>query len=600
MQPDCLGPYRIERKLGRGGMGTVYAGVDGEGRRVAVKVLSPALAAEPGFRQRFDAEIESLKKLMHPGIVRLFGFGEQDDYVFYAMEFVDGPSVEDELRAGRRFSWRETAELAAQIGRALRHAHDHGVIHRDLKPANLLMADEDQIKLSDFGIARLFGQRLTGSGGVLGTAEYMAPEQAAGQPVTPRCDLYSLGCVMYAMLTGQPPFRAESLPAMIDKHRRESPRSLSELSADVPADMERIVGRLLAKSPDERIATAQALVRELEMMIDRLDLGSSRAQPATPPATGVREAAESRGASGGDSGGESGVAVLADTDFELPQMPPLSAVGSTPRHAAGERGAVADPSTSPARPRFESVESAATDRPGRPWWQFALAALPTAVALAALVALIVYLVRGPSIDERFAAIEQAAAEDNPALLADQEREIERLVDDMDPSDLRLDRLREYQSRIDLWRIERRLVRGLPTAMRSAGRTPLERMLADALWTAESDPAKAMQMLETIIALYGEPGADRGPTAAHRREIVAIARRNLTRLAPVVERQRADQKAVIDEAMARAEALDESDPEAARRIREALLRQFGDERWTEQILQRARDKLEAEAEEGDSQ
>src|SRR5262245_30300160 len=123
MQPDRLGPYRIERKLGRGGMGTVYAGVDDAGRRVAVKVLAPALAGEPGFRQRFDAEIESLKKLTHPGIVRLFGFGEQDDYIFYAMEFVDGPSLEDELRAGRRFDWRETAELATQIARALRHAH---------------------------------------------------------------------------------------------------------------------------------------------------------------------------------------------------------------------------------------------------------------------------------------------------------------------------------------------------------------------------------------------------------------------------------------------------------------------------------------------
>ncbi|MGH7192575.1 MAG: serine/threonine protein kinase, partial [Candidatus Saccharimonadales bacterium] len=139
-QLDRLGPYQIGRKLGKGGMGTVYAGLNVEtGEQAAVKVLSALMAHEEGFRERFEAEIESLKKLHHPNIVRLFGYGEQDGYLFYGMELVEGRSLEEELQAGRTFDWREVSDLAIQVCRALKHAHDRGVIHRDIKPANLLL-----------------------------------------------------------------------------------------------------------------------------------------------------------------------------------------------------------------------------------------------------------------------------------------------------------------------------------------------------------------------------------------------------------------------------------------------------------------------------
>ncbi len=140
MQPDHLGPYRIVRPLGRGGMGAVYEGVNGEtGESAAVKILAGSLAGEEGFRQRFEAEIEALRMLRHPNIVRLFGFGEQEGFLYYAMELVDGPSLEQELRNGRRFTWLETARIGIETCRALRHAHDRGIIHRDIKPANLLL-----------------------------------------------------------------------------------------------------------------------------------------------------------------------------------------------------------------------------------------------------------------------------------------------------------------------------------------------------------------------------------------------------------------------------------------------------------------------------
>ena len=208
MQLTHLGPYEIGKPLGKGGMGSVYAAVDTQtGQRVAIKALTPHLAMAEGFRERFEAEIESLKTLRHEGIVRLYGYGEQDGVLFYSMELVEGISLEDELKAGRRFNWREVTSIAIQLSLALKHAHDHGIVHRDIKPANILLSGDEHVKLADFGIARLFGTtQLTTAGGVLGTADYMSPEQAEGRPVTARCDQYSLGGVMYALLAGRPPF----------------------------------------------------------------------------------------------------------------------------------------------------------------------------------------------------------------------------------------------------------------------------------------------------------------------------------------------------------------------------------------------------------
>jgi len=158
MQFERLGPYKIGKRLGHGGMGAVFEGVNVEAREpAAVKVLSPHLADDEGFRERFELEIETLKKLRHPNIVRMYGFGEEGGYLYYAMELVKGHSVEEELQLGRRFTWREVVQHSVKLLKALRHAHDHGVIHRDLKPANLLLADDgNEIKLTDFGIARLW------------------------------------------------------------------------------------------------------------------------------------------------------------------------------------------------------------------------------------------------------------------------------------------------------------------------------------------------------------------------------------------------------------------------------------------------------------
>src|SRR5215475_12439087 len=277
MQLTRLGPYEIGKPLGKGGMGSVYAAVDSQtGQRVAIKALTPQLALAEGFRERFEAEIESLKTLKHDGIVRLYGYGEQDGVLFYSMELVDGISLEDEIKAGRRFNWREVTNVAIQLSLALKHAHDHGIIHRDIKPANVLLYGDETVKLADFGIARLFGTTsLTTAGGVLGTADYMSPEQADGRPVTARCDQYSLGGVMYALLTGRPPFRAKNLPQMLQLQRFASPEPVRRYAPDTPLQLEQVVMQLLSKDPADRFPNTQVLARHLQAMANALSRPAS-------------------------------------------------------------------------------------------------------------------------------------------------------------------------------------------------------------------------------------------------------------------------------------------------------------------------------------
>ncbi len=288
-----LGPYRVVGPLGRGGMGAVYRAVHrATGEPAAVKLLSPALAEEQGFRDRFNAEIETLLKLNHPNIVRLLGYGEQNGQLFYAMELVEGDSLEDELARGRRFSPVEVVHLGIQVCQALRHAHDRGIVHRDLKPGNLLLTGAGQVKLADFGIARLFNNtRRTQAGSILGTAEFMAPEQAEGKPVDPRSDLYSLGAVFYLLLARRPMFRAQSLLEMLDKQRHAVPEPLSRLAPDCPAELAQLVMQLVEKRPEKRPANAMVVSRRLGAIAQSLPaLAETRVDGEQPPEAPRHEA----------------------------------------------------------------------------------------------------------------------------------------------------------------------------------------------------------------------------------------------------------------------------------------------------------------------
>jgi serine/threonine-protein kinase len=272
-----LGNWVIDKELGRGGMGQVYlAHEDGaaasEGRQVAVKVLAPELAQELGFVERFQREIDTLKQLSHPHIVRFFDSGYQEGRYFYAMEYVQGSNFEDVIRERGRLPWREVLDIALQISPALKHAHDHGVIHRDIKPQNLLRAPDGTAKLTDFGIAKVFAaKQLTATGGLVGTAEYLSPEQAAGKPVSNRSDLYSFGVVLYLLLTGRPPFVGRSVLDLLHKHRFGQFDPPQRVVPDIPPDLDKIVCGLLEKDPSGRPANGQILQRQLEVLRSKIE-----------------------------------------------------------------------------------------------------------------------------------------------------------------------------------------------------------------------------------------------------------------------------------------------------------------------------------------
>lgn len=286
--PAQIGPFSILRRIGSGGMGTVYLGRHQEtGQEAAVKLLPPALARDTGFRLRFRREIEALERLHNPHIVEFQSSGEDLGSVYYAMEYVAGETLTQRLQRERRLPWQAAIEIAAQLCQALKAAHDAGVIHRDLKPSNILISTQEVVKLTDFGIAQVFASdKLTLTGGVVGTAEYMSPEQAQGQRASKRSDLYSLGAVLYVILTGRPPFVGQTSVDILQKHRYGQFDLPSRYVPEIPPQLDDIVKQLLEKDPEKRVPDAFVLSRRLK---DVLRQHSQRVQemPTTSAGTVV-------------------------------------------------------------------------------------------------------------------------------------------------------------------------------------------------------------------------------------------------------------------------------------------------------------------------
>lgn len=262
-----IGPFEVGDRIGVGGMGIVYKAIyTKNGARVALKVLAPDVADSESLQRRFEREISILKKLQHPNIVRYYGGGKFGTQRFYAMEFVDGGSLEEYLRKKKRLPWEEAIEITLQVAQALEHAHEAGVIHRDLKPANLLITTSNVIKLTDFGIARdTTATALTAAGKTVGTYAYMAPEQIRGKPpVDKKTDLYALGCVLFEMISGETPFTSNNQGEMLMQHLQEEPPRITSLVPDCPIELEDLIFKLLEKDPSERVFDALALQHELQ------------------------------------------------------------------------------------------------------------------------------------------------------------------------------------------------------------------------------------------------------------------------------------------------------------------------------------------------
>lgn len=250
-----IGPFQIEDKLGVGGMGIVYrATYLKTGQVVALKALAPELCADPKIAKRFEREMEILKKLKHPNIIKYYGGVSTPNQQFYAMEMIAGGGLDLLLRKKGRFTWEETVDYSIQIAKALEYAHNAGVIHRDLKPANLLVTKDGVLKLTDFGIARdSQATQLTQAGKTVGTLAYMAPEQITGKtPITRRTDLYALGCLMFQLMTGRTPFESATQPELLFKHLDETPPSVREFNPDCPRYLEVLIADLMEKDPNDR------------------------------------------------------------------------------------------------------------------------------------------------------------------------------------------------------------------------------------------------------------------------------------------------------------------------------------------------------------
>jgi len=259
--------YEIHRRLARGGMAQVYLARDRSlDRPVAVKELVPEFATDPSFVERFRREAQAAANLSNANIVGVFDWGAQDGTYFIVMEYVDGPSLSQVLRADGPLHPNRAAEIAAEVASGLGFAHSRGVVHRDVKPGNVLLTKSGQSKVTDFGIARAMSSpddELTQAGSVMGTATYFSPEQAQGLPVDPRSDLYSLGVVLYEMVTGRPPFTGDTPLAIAYKHVQDQPAPPSTLISDLPPGLEAIIMKLLQKRPDDRYSSAEDLRADL-------------------------------------------------------------------------------------------------------------------------------------------------------------------------------------------------------------------------------------------------------------------------------------------------------------------------------------------------
>ena len=260
--------YELQQRIGRGGMADVFLARDLLlDRPVAIKVLFPEFAVDPNFVERFRREAQSAANLNHPNIVGVYDWGQYANTYFMAMEYVQGRTLADILRANGHVNSQQAAEIGSEIAAALGFAHRNGVVHRDIKPANILIGSNGQVKVADFGIARAMNapteSNLTQAGSVMGTATYFSPEQAQGANPDPRSDLYSLGIVLYEMVAGRPPFSGENPVSIAYKQVHEQPQPLNQLVADVPKPFEAIVAKLLAKKPEIRYPTAEAVRDDL-------------------------------------------------------------------------------------------------------------------------------------------------------------------------------------------------------------------------------------------------------------------------------------------------------------------------------------------------
>jgi serine/threonine-protein kinase len=622
MNLQQLGPYRIVKQIGKGGMGAVYeavadAATPDASTRVAIKALNPQLAMMEGFRERFEAEIESLKKLKHTGIVRLYGYGEQDGILFYSMELVDGPSLEEEIRRGRRFGWRETLCIGIETCRALKHAHDHGVVHRDIKPGNLMLTADQQVKIADFGIARLFGgTQLTTAGGVLGTADYMSPEQADGRAVTEKCDQYSLGGVLYALLAGRPPFCAKTLPEMLQLQRYAEPEPVRHFASETPTQLDRLIGQLLSKDPDQRFPNVLVLCRHMEAMEKALSRPAQASEPAATEPLGETLAPELTVA-------ESQPPLEAPVVFPQETTPGVADLHSAPTLAqpteSGTLPGAPQPieaSTSGTTLTRTATHFTTVDEEARRQQQqnqgSRLALIAQLSSILAALGLLFWggwqLMKPPTADALSMRIFQdLQTEGIQELSRESASHIESFLTRF-PDDPRAQELRPLQEQLAFQKYERQ-ARAQARFSGAAGFKPIEKIYFEALALTEDQPTEALALLEALLDLYDPADnvvsfqAAKALTSRYQAlgdpRLLVVARQRIEQLHQQQAEAAKSQLPLLAKRLAQAEQLESAHPYQALEMYRALVKLYGNQAWAHDVVLQAQVASERLADELDS-
>ncbi len=587
-QPEFLGPYRLGEMLGRGGMGSVYEGTHVKsGQRVAVKLIAENVSDDMRFRRRFDDEIKTLKRLRHENIVQLIGFGEEAGRLFYSMELVEGDSLQQRVRTEKRLNWMTTIDIAIQVCSALKHAHDIGVIHRDLKPANLILTGNDHVKLVDFGIAKIFGsagQTMVGS--VLGTADYMAPEQVNSEGITSRTDLYALGSVMYAMLAGRPPFKGKSITEVIESLKREQPIPLEMVNPEVPDALVEMIHQLLEKDPQDRPPTALAVMNRLKSMRAGLQRGL----------TVDRQGGETQVRRGGDGFTAAIEDHLAKPSAQTKHQPGLApddatvadpAAGATQQRAADDSEIDTQAGQS-SRTHFQTVNAAPAEStvlgPAKPEANNRLArGLSTGLLIAALIIgsiMVVRSLQGPSAEELYG---QIISTRDAAELSDAKPDIDRFLK-LFPDDKHTQEVRDMRDSLELAAILRRL-----RLQQKLDVTPLEeqeKALLAAMDLRETDSGLAQEKLQQWLDVFIDSTIHADDQRRRLGELVEFELANLDSKGPVKS-----DDARVQELLARVKKSEHLPTTERRNLLNSLIELYTDQSWAQPAIEEATRRLE---------
>ncbi len=575
-----LGPYQIIDIIGRGGMGTVFRAEDVEkGDVVAIKSLAPNFTMDPHFRARFESEIQALMQLDHPNIVRLISFGQDEGVMFFAMELVEGLSLHAELKDKKNLDWREVISIGIDVCNGLKHAHDRGIIHRDLKPGNLLRASDGTVKITDFGIAKSFGNNeLTGEGNVLGTMDFMAPEQAAGKSVTARSDLYSLGTVMYALIAGKPPFHARTLADLATKFTTHKIERLSKKVPTVPRELDRLIDNLLQKNPKKRIATAHALGLQFKDLLELLKRDASEQTAVVPGNSGKQDTVS--GASELGSMEKSGPTRMEHSDFTSKGVPGDDDELRLQVDDATSSGTMVDTLAGSQTDYFEKVTPQDRRKRRQPDKPVEPATIPTWLIAVALVAVILFggigvyfATKRPSADSLITTIENAEGQ-YPKVLEEIEQFLEYYP--------KHERAEEFEKLVGIANAMkyRNTMRKRANGPRADTLSQIEKQFLEALDLASANlPLGHARMSQLIDDSRMNPDQ----LEENDERCLEAAGNFLVKFRLDAEQQQSGYRATVDEAFVEAKSSQLSDPEHCLAICNAIVTLYSDAEWAEEVV-----------------